>query len=183
MKNLFTQKGFTLIELLVAVLLLAMITTMVYSILNVGIRAQDKGGKKLLAMERQLGLLNLLHHQVNSAWYDVMKDEITISSDGNYLRIITRYPLINRSSGIVLAMYRYDEGEQTLYYLEKKDYYNIDYDDEYLPAIDEMYFLTKTDGSFFMEYDSEEGNLLVEYLENQYVLLPRCGFNPYVINK
>jgi len=44
------QAGFTLFELIIAMLLVTMVSVMIYSILNVGIKFSDKGDKKILAL-------------------------------------------------------------------------------------------------------------------------------------
>lgn len=168
------QPGFSLLELLVAVLLLAMISAMIYSVLNVGIKFSHKGEAKILATERNRGFLALLHQQVNSAWYNIKSKKIEISADGDILRLITRHPLFSEHSGPVLAVYRYNDAEQTVYYMEKKDFYNPDYDDEFVPAFDEMFALLQTDHDLILEYDPEIGEVAVEYEGTQYIFIPRC---------
>lgn len=155
-------------------MLLAMISTMIYSVLNVGIKFSHKGESQILSMERNRGFLALLHQQVNSAWYNMKSKKIEISADGDILRLVTRRPLFSRQSGPVLAVYRYNDAEQTVYYAEKKDFYNPDYDDEFVPGFDEMFALIQTDGDLILEYDPEIGEVAVEYEGRQYIFTPRC---------
>lgn len=167
-------QGFTLFEVLVAVLLLGMISAMIYSVLNAGIRFSDQGGQRLQAVARESGFLSLLHRQVRSALYDSRKRAIAISSDTGLLRIVTRSPLLYRAGGIVLAVYRFEDGGQQVYYTEKRDFYNIDYGDDYTPDLDEMIDLVTLDESVSVSYDAEDGSVSVEYGDKQYFLYPRC---------
>jgi prepilin-type N-terminal cleavage/methylation domain-containing protein len=175
-KNRFItgESGFTLFELLVAVLLLAMISVMIYSVLNVGIKFAEKGEKKILHMERRLSLVDLLHRQVKSAWYDNKRRKVIVSSDNDVFRLVTRCPLFYSAAGIVLAVYRFDPADGTLYYLEKRDYYNSDYDDEYVPDYDDMQQLLTDVASFALEYDEENGSVNLEFDEREYEFLPWC---------
>jgi len=167
------QKGFTLLELLVAILLLGMISTMIYSMMSVGIRSSERGEKRLLTMDRKMGLLTLMRRQVASAWYDPLVQRVMISADDSILRIHTRTPLVNRHAGLVLAVYRYNPDESTVYYLEKKDFFNGEYGDNYIPGFEEMIPLIKTDVGIAMEYDPDTGAVAVDY-GGRYVLYPRC---------
>ena len=53
------QRGITLFELLIAVVLLGMVSTMIYSVLNVGITFSAKGEKHLETLARKKNLLSL----------------------------------------------------------------------------------------------------------------------------
>ncbi len=173
-RPLTVESGFTLFELLVAVLLLAMISAMIYSVLNVGIKFAEKGETKILRLERRLSLVDLLHRQVKSAWYDEKKKKVIISSDNETFRLVTRCPFFYPAAGVVLALYRYDPAEGTLYYQEKRDYYNSDYDDEYVPDFEDMRFLLGEVASFSLEYEEEEGAVKLEFDEREYDFLPWC---------
>ena len=171
---LVSQTGVTLFELMVAVLLLGMVSTMIYSLLNVGITFAEKGEAQILAMEQEHGLLDLLHRQINSAWYDTRLKKIRIVAEDDTLKIFTRQPLLYRTAGLVLAIYRYDPAEQTLYYTEKRDYYNIDYTDEYVPDFDDMYFLLSPNKEVAWSQDEEAGSVSIEYGDKQYEFIPKC---------
>lgn len=168
------KQGFSLFELMVAVLLLAMVSVMIYSVLNVGIRFADKGEKRILAMDRRLGLTALLHRQVKSGWYDERKKKVIISTDTNLFRIVTRSPFLYADSGVVLAVYLFEPGDGIIYYLEKRDYYNSDYDDEYVPDIDDMFILMTDVASFSLEYDESSGVVAMEFNGREYEFKAWC---------
>lgn len=168
------EKGFTLFEILVAVLLLAMVSSMIYSIMNVSIRFSEKGERGVLMLEREQGLLGLLQRQIESAWYDELKKQVRISADEDILRLVTRAPLLYPQAGVVLAVYRYDEAEATLYYQEKRDYYNSDYDDEYVPEYDTMIRLLENDGPLLFTYPEDALAVTVAYRDTEYEYTPWC---------
>lgn len=166
--------GFSLLELLIAVLLLMMISVMIYSVLNVGIKFSHQGETRLLSLAKEQGFLALLHQQIGSAVYDRQKRKVEISADDDMLRIVTKRPLLFHDVGLVLAIYRFNAAEQTIFYIEKKDFYNPDFDTDYLPDFDEMLALVSTEKDFLLEYDSESGQVTVEYEDGQYTFTPRC---------
>lgn len=179
-KNNYTWKriscaGVTLFELLVAVLLLSIASGMIYSILHTGIRFAEKGDKKIQEMTRQHGLLELMHKQIKCAWYDRTQNKIMISADNDILRVVTRRPLLYRSVSLVLAVYRYNEDEQAMYYLEKRDFYNQDYDDQYVPDFEEMELLAPDSVIISMSYDDEAGFVTVEAGEKSYEFVARSS--------
>ncbi len=169
--------GVTLFELLVAVLMLGLISSMIYSVLNVGIKFSEKGERKIFALDREKGFLDLLQRQIQSVWYDRTKKEIVLYADGDMLRLVTRSPLILRNNGVALAVYRINEEESTVYYMEKKDFYNAEYHEEdFMPSYEDMQALVKTPGKVSISYDSEEGRVVVvEYGDKVYEFFPRCG--------
>ena len=169
------HRGFTLFELLVAVILLGMITVMIYSVLNVGIKFSDKGERALVRTVRQHGLLNLLYRQIVSAYYDNTQRRVIVSGEGEVLRVVTRSPLRYRTAGVVLALYRYDPAEQVLYYSEKRDYYNIDYNEEYLPDFDIMLVLASGVPSLSFEVDEDTQKVAVVYGNETFDIQPRCA--------
>lgn len=171
-----TQAGFSLLELLLAMLLLGMISTMIYSVMNVGIRFADKGEKKIVTLERKQSILSLLHRQISSAWYSEVQKKIMISANDEVFKIVTRSPLIYRSAPIVLALYRYNHEDRTLYYTEKRDYYNIDYGEDYVPEYEEMVGLITTESPMTIDFDEETAGegVLLEFEKKHYELIPRC---------
>ncbi len=168
------RQGFTLFELLVAVVLLAIISTMIYSVLNVGIKFNDKGEKQLSAQAHEHGLLELLRRQINSARYDQRKNEMQIAVQNDILRIVTRQPLIYRAAGVVLAIYRFDDRHHTVYYTEKRDFYNVDYDEGYVPDQADMLALTKTAQPLSVVYDADEGVVFAQLDGKTFDFLPKC---------
>ena len=160
--------------MLVAMILLVMVTAMLYSVLNVGIKFSDKGEKKLDSVERERSLLDLLHKQVHGAWYDQKQKKVIITGDGESLKLITTSPLIEHQAGLVLAIYRYDRHDKILYYTEKIDFYNPDYDEDYEPALREMTVLVRDMDDIGLEYDEKDGLVRVSYLGLEHELIPRC---------
>lgn len=169
------NKGVTLLELMAAMLVLAMVSTMVYSALHTGISFADKGENKILAMQQELGFLTLLQRQVNGAWYDPDQNKIMLSADDDLLWIVTRQPIIHHNHGLVLAIYRYDDVEQKIYYTEKKDFYNLVYIDRYLPAFNDMLSLVNLREPLVWFHEQKSGMLTVSYGENKYNFLPKSG--------
>lgn len=176
------QAGFTLFEVLIAMVLLAMVAAMLYSVLNVGIKFTDQGGRKILAMERKYGFLILVQRQITSAVYDPVKKKILMSADDEIFRVVTRNPFIYPEAGVVLAIYRYNAGERAIYYAEKRDYYNTDYavldagTDGYAPDFEEMTVLAQDEEPFSVQYDEETGpEVLVSYREEEYALVPKSA--------
>ena len=171
---LTAESGFTLFELLLAVLLLAMVSVMIYSVLNVGIKFTEKGERKIIHMERRLSLVGLLHRQVKSAWYDGHKKKVVISSDNDIFRLVTQVSFFYPAAGVVLAVYRFDPVEGIVYYLEKRDFYNSDYGDEYVPDYEDMQVLLVDVSSFVLEYIVEDRTVRLEFDDQEYEFSPWC---------
>ncbi len=179
------QSGFTLFEVLIAMVLLAMVAVMIYSVLNVGIKFSDQGGRKILAMERKYGFLNLVQRQIASAVYDPVKKKIMMSADDEIFKVVTRNPFIYPEAGVVLAIYRYNAGERSIYYTEKRDYYNIDYailtaldsgKGGYVPEFSEMTVLAQNEEPFSVLYDEEAGpEVIFTYRGEDYALVPKSA--------
>lgn len=173
-KMLRGQHGITLFELLIAVVLLGMVSTMIYSVLNVGINFSARGGKHLERLSREKNLLSLLRRQVNGAWYDLRFGRAMISGEDGVLRIVTRQPLLHRNAGSVLAVYRVNAAEQALYYLEKKDYFNTGYGEKYLPDFSEMEKMYAADRPVALAYDPEQSRVTVSLGEEAFAFVPKC---------
>ncbi|MBA3003927.1 MAG: prepilin-type N-terminal cleavage/methylation domain-containing protein [Desulfurivibrio sp.] len=173
-KTLHGQRGITLFELLIAVVLLGMVSTMIYSVLNVGINFSARGGKHLETMGREKNLLSLLRHQVNGAWYDLRFGKVLISGGDGVLRIVTRQPLLHRDAGTVLAVYRVNPDEQVLYYLEKVDYFNTEYGEKYLPEFNEMEKMYGAEKSVLLNYEPEKSRVVVSLGGEEFAFFPKC---------
>ena len=173
-KTLHGQRGITLLELLIAVVLLGMVSTMIYSVLNVGITFSARGEKHLETLSREKNLLSLLRRQVNAAWYDTRFSKVLITGGDGVLRIVTRQPLLHRSAGTVLAVYRVNAAEQTLYYLEKKDYFNADYGEQYLPDFSEMEKMYSADQLVGLAYDPQQSKVTVTLGGEEFAFVPKC---------
>lgn len=178
-KVVAAQKGVTLIELLVAMLMLVMVTSMLYSVLNVGIKFSRKGEGRLAALEVERSFLELLHRQVHGVWfnergwYGDRNKKVMLTVERDMLKMVTTAPLVERSPGLVLAVYWYDAGERTLYYTEKLDFFNIDYGDNYFPADEEMVVLLRDLDDPDWQFDESEGLLTVTYRGASYEMWPR----------
>lgn len=168
------QRGVTLVELLVAMLLVAMVSSMLYSVLNVGINFSQKGEQRLAVIGLERSLLNVLHRQVYGVWYDQRQKKLLIDGQSNLLKMVTTAPLLERDAGLVLAVYLYDPGDQVLYYTEKLDFFNVDYDENYSPAPAEMTVLLRDVKEIDWQYDEAEGVLVVYYLGQDYEIAPRA---------
>ena len=173
-KTLRGQHGITLFELLIAVVLLGMVSTMIYSVLNVGITFSARGGKHLESLAREKNLLSLLRRQVNGAWYDLRFGKMMISGGDGVLRIVTRQPLLHRTAGTVLAVYRVNVAEQALYYLEKKDYFNTEYGEKYLPEFSEMEKMYGADRPVTLAVEPEKSRVVVGLGGEEFAFVPKC---------
>ncbi len=169
-----SQKGVSLIELMVAMLLLVMVTSMLYSVLNVGIKFSQKGEERLAVIGLERSFLDLLHRQVHGVWYDRRQKKVMITANKNLLKMVTTSPLVERNAGLVLAVYLYDPGEEVLYYTEKLDFFNIDYDENYSPDPSEMIVMLRDIDQIDWQYAETDGVLAVSYLGQDYEILPRA---------
>lgn len=167
-------QGVTLFELLVAVLLLGLVSTMIYSMFDVSIRISAKGEARIEELAREQGLLELLGRQVNDAWYDVKQRRIRAAKQGELFQLYTRFPLLHRDAGVVLAIYRYDEATRTLYYTEKRDFYNADYTPEFVPDQAEMRVLARFTRPLTLTYEAGSDLVSVAFGDDHYQFLPRC---------
>ena len=169
------ERGFTLFEVMVAVLMLAMVSSMIYSILNVSIRFSEKGDNSILQLEREQGLIGILQRQIKNGWYDEQKKQVDIiAPDETMLRITTRAPLLYPLAGVVIAVYRYDPDSATLYYLEKRDFYNIDYNEDYVPAYEDMQPLVENCLPLSFSYEENSSSVTVVYDGKEFNFTPWC---------
>ena len=174
------ERGVTLLELLVAMLILAMVSVMLYSVLNIGIAFSRKGEARARLAGREHAFLELLHRQVQGAWYDPKQKKVLIADTKNQLTLVTTAPLLNRDLGVVMAVYLYDPADDTLYYTEKKDYYNADYREHYQANRRDMQVLIKEVGGLALVYKPEDGLLKVTYRGRQHSMTVR-GWQPEVV--
>ena len=169
-----SRQGVTLFELLVAMVLMVIVSSMLYSVLDVGIKFSGKGENRMAVIEVERSLLDLLHRQIHGARYDTKQKKMTISTDDETMKMVTGSPLIERKAGLVLAIYSYDRHDQALYYTEKIDFYNPDYDEDYEPPLAEMIVLVHDVDELDFDYDKEEGVVKVSYLGLEHEFVPRC---------
>ena len=169
-----SEKGVTLFELMVAMLILVMVSSMLYSVLNASINFSEKGESRIQIIEQERSFLDLLRRQIHGIRYDSKKKELQIYAEGNLLKIVTSTSIIERDAGMVLAIYVNDQDEGVLLYSEKVDYYNIDYEDDYQPDPDEMAVLMRDVPGLEMQYTEEDGTLKVTFAGLEYEFFPRC---------
>jgi len=169
------QRGFSLFEILIAMVLLAMVAAMLYSVLNVGIKFTERGGSKILAMERKYAFLSLVQRQIASAVYDSTKKKTLMWADEDSFKVVTRSPYVYSEAGVVLAIYRYNPGDRAIYYIEKRDYFNTDYGEDYLPDFAEMSVLAWDEDPFAVQYDPETSpEVVFSFRGEDYALVPKC---------
>lgn len=169
-----SQQGVTLFELLVAMMMLALVSVMLYSVLNASINFSAKGENRIQIIEQERSFLDLLRRQVHGIRYDRKQKKIQIFAEGNLLKMVTSTSIIERDAGVVLAIYVNDSEEGILYYTEKVDFYNADYEEDYQPSLDEMTVLMKDVEGLEMQYAAEDGTLKVTYAGREHELFPRC---------
>ncbi len=167
------EPGVTLLELLVAMLILVMVSVMLYSMLNVSIGFSRKGEARALQAGREHAFLELLHRQVQGAWYDQKQKKVLIGEANNQLTLVTSAPLLNRDQGVVMAVYLYDQEADVLYYTEKKDFYNADYRENYRANQRDMRVLMKGVGGLALDYKADEGLLKVTCRGRQHSMTVR----------
>jgi len=169
------RRGITLLELMVAMLIMALVATMLYSVLNLGINFSRKGEVRARELGRERALLELLHRQVHGAWSDRIQKKVLIGGIGNELKLVTTAPLLYRDQGVVLAIYLYDPKEDILYYTEKKDFYKPDYFlDGFEADSKEMMVLAKGIGNIQLEYKADLGQVNIVFHGRSYDLPIRC---------
>ena len=174
-KQAKVERGITLLELMVAMVIMAMVSAMLYSVLNFGMSFSRKGEGRAREAGKEHAFLELLHRQVHGAYFDRKQKKVLISTAANELRVVTNAPLLNRDLGIVLAVYLYVPGEDVLYYQEKKDYYNpVYFDDSYHFKSREMRPLIKGLGTLNMMYLLKKGQLKVDFRGQEYLMTLRC---------
>ncbi|MEN8141514.1 MAG: prepilin-type N-terminal cleavage/methylation domain-containing protein [Thermodesulfobacteriota bacterium] len=163
------SRGMTLMEVMVAMALLAMVTMMVYSILDRALVFAHKGEGRIVQLERDSALLNLLSRQVRSGWYDSRSKGVVIVADDNVLRLITKAPLLYPENGTVLATYYLLD--DALYYDEHKDFFNPEHLDGALDPEEMTQLLADAQG---LHFDYEGGAVLLTWQEQEYELWPWC---------
>ena len=171
---LLSEQGVTLFELLVAILLLGIISTMIYSALNIGIRFSDKGSDRIVTISREQGLRSLLYRQIRNARFDERTKKAHVIVDKDTLKIQTRIPILYRASGLVLAMYRHNADEEVLYYTEKIDFYNPEYDEDYIPDFEDMLPLAKVGEGFYLAQEPGTDFVEIGFGDDVYTFEPKC---------
>ncbi len=166
--------GFSLLELLVAMVILAIMSAMVYSVLHSGLRFADRGSARILETERESAFLMLLAEQMRSAYFDPEQQQVAMAAEPDMLRLVTRRPLLNLDSPMVLAFYLYEPEKKTISYAEKIDYYNPDYDETYRPPMEETTLLFTSRRHLFITPGDEAGSVTITLGGEEFTLRARC---------
>ncbi len=168
------KAGLSLLEVMVALLLLTIASTMIYSMLNRSIFFADKGEAKTEGIEEHYALVSLLQRQVQSTWFNPSTKRVVISGENDFLRLATATPFQARPGQVVMAFYRYNQADSTLYYLEKKDFYNADYA-ELTPDYSEMTALVTAPRGLALAFDEEGNTVTLSYGAHNYEFRPWCS--------
>lgn len=168
------RDGLSLLEVMVALLLLTIASTMIYSMLNRSIFFADKGENKTQEIEEHYALISLLQRQVLSGWFNPRTKKVVISGENNLLRLATATPFQARPGQVVMAFYRYNQEDNTLYYLEKRDFYNPEYLDM-TPDFSDMTALVTVPHGLDLEFDAEASTVTVNYGGDTYEFRPWCA--------
>lgn len=171
------NNGFSLLEVMVALLLLTMVSTMIYSMLNRAIFFAERGERKNRQIEQHVALVSLLQRQVMSGWFNPRTKKVVITGDSGFLRLATASPFLARPGQVVMAFYRVDTATNTLYYLERKDFYNADYND-YIPDYSEMTPLLSGAGAIELDFDEETLRVSLSHNGTAYEFRPWCAPAP-----
>ncbi|MBU0674223.1 MAG: prepilin-type N-terminal cleavage/methylation domain-containing protein [Proteobacteria bacterium] len=167
------QAGMTLFEMMIAMVMMVMVTSILYSVLNVGIKFSSKGEARIMADEQERSFLDLLHRQVQGAWYSLGEHRVMINSADEQLVMVTSQPLLNRTDGLVVAIYSYDDRDGTVYYTEKRDFYNETYYEDYQVDLDDMIVLLKNRKDFTMSFEDLTGTFEVTLEGRSHEFIPR----------
>ncbi|MBU0680666.1 MAG: prepilin-type N-terminal cleavage/methylation domain-containing protein [Proteobacteria bacterium] len=173
-KIMDTRAGLSLLEVMVALLLLTVASTMIYSMLDRSLFFADKGEGKSQEIEEHYALVSLLQRQVQSGWLNPATKKVLISGEQDCLRLATAIPFQARAGQVVMAFYRYNPDDNTLYYLEKKDFYNTEYT-ELVPEYSEMTALVTVSRGLRLDFDEESNTVTLRYGTQSYAFRPWCA--------
>ncbi len=168
------NKGLTLLEVMVAMLLLTIVSGMIYSMLNRSIFFASKGENKSREIEEHYALVSLIQRQVQSCWFSPTTKKVIIAGEKDFLRLATAIPFQTRPGQVVMAFYRYNEEENTLYYLEKVDFYNQDYI-ELVPDFDDMMTLATVPKGLSLDFEETSNTVTLSYANQTYEFRPWCA--------
>jgi prepilin-type N-terminal cleavage/methylation domain-containing protein len=168
------QSGFTLLEVMISIFIFGLISALVFSILDRSFVFSAKGEARVLEIEQQYGLINLVRRQVQGAWFDQKRKKVHISSETeNRFALITTSSLMYSPSVLVMAFYEFDPRDSMLYYTERRDFYNLDYRDE-PPATEDMIPLLHIEGDFSLQADPDSDFVILLFKNKKYVFHPFC---------
>jgi prepilin-type N-terminal cleavage/methylation domain-containing protein len=173
-KIMTTRAGLSLLEVMVALLLLTVASTMIYSMLDRSLFFAGKGEGKSQEIEEHYALVSLVQRQVQGCWLNPATKKVLISGEKDFLRLATAIPFQARAGQVVMAFYRYNPDENTLYYLEKKDFYNTEYTDM-VPDYSEMAVLVTVSRGLSLDFDEQSNTVTLSYGVQSYEFRPWCS--------
>jgi prepilin-type N-terminal cleavage/methylation domain-containing protein len=101
------DRGFTLLEVLVSLTIMALITTVAFAGLSIGIDSWHRGSRKIDELDRQFTIERVVRRQIGLAGS-------VIRGDRDHLEFLTSYSLANGSGDPVWVKYAL-EGSDLLY--------------------------------------------------------------------
>jgi hypothetical protein len=166
--------GLSLLEVMVALLLLTITAAMIASMLDRSLFFADKGEGKSREIEEHYALVALLQRQVQAGWFNPRTKKVEISGHRDLVRLVTTVPFQAGPGRVVMAFYRYNPDNNTLYYLEKKDFYNIDYS-EMVPDYSEMIALVSMAQGLGLDFDEATTTVTLTCGPLSYAFRPWCA--------
>lgn len=166
--------GLSLLEVMVALLLLTIAAAMIASMLDRSLFFADRGEGKSREIEEHYALVALLQRQVQAGWFNPRTKKVEISGDRDLVRLVTAIPFQAGTGRVVMAFYRYNPDDNTLYYLEKKDFYNTEYSDM-VPDYSEMTALISGARGLGLEFDETTTTVTLTYGPRSYAFRPWCA--------
>ena len=99
------SRGFTLIEVLVSLTIMAIITSVAFAGLSIGIDSWQRGSRKIEELDRTFALERLLQRQV------ALADPQLFLGGVSELEFVSTYSLANGTGDPVRVKYRFDSGK------------------------------------------------------------------------
>ncbi len=139
-----TDSGFTLLEMLLAVSILALVITVMYSSLSVGIKSWEKGERDIEFYQKMRAASELLHREISSTFpysitpgeFDTHKKFYAFYGKSDSLKLVSYADLHKRTGGLSLLELWVDEdrglllGEDAALVTNQSDLNNIDLRDD-----------------------------------------------------
>ncbi|MDM8517991.1 prepilin-type N-terminal cleavage/methylation domain-containing protein [Desulfobacterales bacterium HSG16] len=160
MKHMSDNRGFTLIELLISLTILAMITALIFSAFNIGIKSWEKGEADAKNLQKYRTGLNLFKKQLSSICLKKLinngKKAFILKGDNKSLAFLSDISLIpGNKTNIVYAKYMVLSGKKEKLVFYENDYHKINKDSEW----------ENPDQDKFYDFISEAYEIKFEYLK------------------
>lgn len=161
---MLNYKGFTLIELLITITILSIMMAIVFGGLRVGVKAWEKGEKKINSRQRVRVVLDLISQQLKSTRRYYVKEEgekyILFTGDNKSLKFVSNLSLVpDNISGLAYANYLVKKGSDE----KKEDLIFYEQGGPLINAGNEKF--DTIDEESFINLFSEIRNLEFEYLK------------------